>query len=155
MDGKSEWQILFNTMTSHLAPVMLDVRDIATLGRTDRSGESQPDFDLAPYGAAEKGVSRRHATLVPAPNGIKIIDLQSTNGTWLNGSYLEPGQLYPLKVGDYVRLAGLTLSVQIICRLPVPGSEDDTQVDPTVREESKVPEPYDIRQPVRRGLLNR
>src|SRR5262245_44477467 len=37
-------------------------REQALIGRKD--GESTPDIDLAPYGAAEKGVSRQHAMIV-------------------------------------------------------------------------------------------
>jgi pSer/pThr/pTyr-binding forkhead associated (FHA) protein len=57
------------------------------------------------------GLSRRHAMVVRADNGYALVDLGSTNGTWLNDVRLMPNRLYPLRNGDQVRLGRLALSI--------------------------------------------
>ncbi len=67
---------------------------------------------------ADPGVSRRHLRLVPTPVGLSLVDLESRNGTLLNGVkvtgrvVLEPGDVVRLgsseiiMVGRTVRVAG-------------------------------------------------
>lgn len=55
----------------------------------------------------EEGISRVHALVVKEGEECIIEDLNSTNGTWINGKPLEPRTRYVLKLGDRVRLAGL------------------------------------------------
>jgi hypothetical protein len=90
-------------------------RDNYTLGR---SGEGQaviPDVDLLPYQAFDKGVSRIHAELHVTPDGVYVCDLDSANGTYLNGKRLDPQEPIPARHGDLVQLGNLKL--QIISRL--------------------------------------
>jgi pSer/pThr/pTyr-binding forkhead associated (FHA) protein len=70
-----------------------------------------PIFDLAHFGAMEFGVSRKHALLRRLGSDIVIIDLESTNGTWLNGVQLNPNQPVMLKSGDKILLARLNLQI--------------------------------------------
>jgi pSer/pThr/pTyr-binding forkhead associated (FHA) protein len=80
------------------------------LGRHDESGKSAPDIDLEPYGARDKGVSRRHAKLVRLGNGLSyIVDLSSTNGTLVNGKPVEPLEHARLKNGDRIELGDMVL----------------------------------------------
>src|SRR5688572_16413453 len=46
-----------------------------------------PDIhiNLETYAAAEKGVSRQHASLTPIAKTVMLTDLNSVNGTFLNG----------------------------------------------------------------------
>jgi hypothetical protein len=53
------------------------------------------------------GVSRRHATIHIAPDGITIEDLGSKNGTWKNGKRLE--SRVELRDGDHIRIGGLSM----------------------------------------------
>lgn len=53
-------------------------------------------------------VSRRHAELVPGPDGWELKDLGSSNGTYING--LRVTDKYNLKLGDQIRV-GRTLMV--------------------------------------------
>jgi pSer/pThr/pTyr-binding forkhead associated (FHA) protein len=50
-------------------------------------------------------VSRRHARVTFANGAWNIEDLGSTNGTWVNGSRIEPGERRPLNGGDTVALS--------------------------------------------------
>jgi pSer/pThr/pTyr-binding forkhead associated (FHA) protein len=48
-------------------------------------------------------ISRNHAKLVVSEEGIGVIDLGSTNGTFVNETRLERNELFVLKPGDEVR----------------------------------------------------
>jgi two-component system cell cycle response regulator len=52
------------------------------------------------------GISRRHCELVQR-DGVRLRDLGSTNGTWLNGRVLEPDEEPLLQTGDRVELVGV------------------------------------------------
>lgn len=84
-----------------------------TLGRADHEVEYQPDIDLAPFGARESGVSRRHAALVRYGSGeqVFLLDLNSVNGTFVNDQKLEPDDPHPLAFGDHIRLGALILTI--------------------------------------------
>jgi len=69
---------------------------IAILGRADRS-----DFAI-PH---DRYVSGRHAMVECTRDGCRLLDLNSTNGTWLNGSRVVDAELLD---GDMI-LAGRTV----------------------------------------------
>lgn len=78
------------------------------LGR-DAGPTSIPLVDLTPYEAVKYGVSRQHAIVTDVVGSYTLHDLNSTNGTWLNGRRLDPQQSYPLSSGSQIRLGQLTL----------------------------------------------
>jgi len=80
-------------------------------GRSDESTADQPDVDLTPYGALEKGVSRQHAILEIADDTVMLVDIGSSNGTFLNGQRLRPNQPRVLRDGDEVRLGKLVANI--------------------------------------------
>jgi diguanylate cyclase (GGDEF)-like protein len=49
----------------------------------------------------DHSVSRRHARIQPCADGYYAVDLQSTNGTYVND---VPASMYKLKDGDYLRV---------------------------------------------------
>lgn len=57
------------------------------------------------YLLKKRGISRMHAKLMQKTDGLYILDLNSTNGTFLNGEYLTSGEEYKLKEGDLVSFA--------------------------------------------------
>ena len=59
-----------------------------------------------------EGISRQHARLQQGPGGWSLVDLGSTNGTFVNGQRLQPGEPYLLRPGDRVAFAGLSLRVE-------------------------------------------
>ncbi|WP_448381178.1 FHA domain-containing protein [Gloeomargarita sp.] len=62
-----------------------------------------PDIDVAGFPDADI-VSRIHARLVVVDNQVAIEDMGSTNGTYVNGQRLRPGQRCPLRTGDWIAL---------------------------------------------------
>lgn len=81
------------------------------IGRYDAAAQVSPDVDLTPYGASGKGVSRRHAAIVRRDGALHLVDLESPNGTYLNGQKLIPNQARVLRDGDDIRLGHLVLRV--------------------------------------------
>lgn len=71
----------------------------------------QVDMDLTRYGAEALGVSRKHACLYVRDGKLIIEDMNSTNGTRLNGGPLLPSTPYYLQTGDTIRLGHLTLEL--------------------------------------------
>jgi pSer/pThr/pTyr-binding forkhead associated (FHA) protein len=83
-----------------------------TLGRGDPSDSNvAPHFDFASYGALEKGVSRVHAALRRGEGVLAVVDLESTNGTFLNGHRLAANQPHLVRDGDEIRLGELAFYV--------------------------------------------
>jgi pSer/pThr/pTyr-binding forkhead associated (FHA) protein len=81
------------------------------IGRSDRKSSYIPDIDLAVYRALDKGVSRRHAALVRYQGHIHILDLNSINGTFLNGERLTSDMPYLLSSGDKLRVGNFNLVI--------------------------------------------
>jgi hypothetical protein len=113
--AETPWQVLFQTI-NFPGPeyIGLDILGSAVIGRADPEDGTQPDLDLSPFEAQIHGVSRRHAVLAPTDDGLCLIDLDSTNGTWLNSRYLHPGQKYRLRSGDTVEFGSLKLMIRVI-----------------------------------------
>jgi len=53
-----------------------------------------------------QSVSRQHAAIVHSADGILLIDLHSSHGTFLNDEKLEPGVPYKLDEKDVIRFGG-------------------------------------------------
>lgn len=60
--------------------------------------------------AGESSVSRRHAVIVRSGSDITVRDLQSTNGTFVNGK--KVGGETPIRVGDEVQFGSVRFRVQ-------------------------------------------
>jgi len=72
------------------------------IGREDEVSGVHPDIDMTPHRGEEGGISRRHARLVHVGGAWSIVDLDSTNGTYVNGTELQPR--VPASLGDGDRL---------------------------------------------------
>jgi hypothetical protein len=87
------------------------------LGRA--GGEVTPNVDLSPYDAQKMGVSRAHAKLTHENATIMLQDMDSVNGTFLNGEKLVPHQPRVLRNEDELRLGQMILRVSFL-RVPPP-----------------------------------
>jgi hypothetical protein len=93
-------------------PIILEGREEYILGRgTNPEQPTEEVIDFNRYGGRERGVSRQHASLQVAYRELLLVDMQSTNGTWVNGKLLTPHQPLHLADGDEVRLGKLSLRV--------------------------------------------
>jgi len=92
-------------------PMVIVPGDKFTLGRQDKSSGIAPDLDLTNFGAVEKGVSRLHAQLQRGDEYVSLVDLDSANGTFLNGQRLTSDQPRVLRDGDEIRLGGLIIHI--------------------------------------------
>lgn len=81
------------------------------IGRRDTASGVKPDLDLTDYGALDKGVSRVHSALRRGEDVLSIVDLDSANGTYLNGQRLASHQPRLLRDGDEIRLGKLTMHI--------------------------------------------
>ncbi|MGJ3240429.1 MAG: FHA domain-containing protein [Anaerolineae bacterium] len=92
-------------------PVTVEPAKRVIFGRSDQNSTVKPDVDFAPYGAIEKGVSRQHAALEVNEDTLMLLDVGSSNGTYLNGQRLLPNQPRVLRDGDEVRLGKLVAHI--------------------------------------------
>ena len=111
------------------------------LGLVDRLGQEfrlfrgttrigrDPDNELI---AATAQVSRHHAEIRFDGTCWNLVDLQSTNGTFVNGQRIWPGQPRRLQPGDVVRF-GPTVEFRVAVCSARPASAADDTVAPTAR----------------------
>lgn len=82
-----------------------------TLGRVVDGQPIMPDVDLTPHNAYACGVSRLHAVLKLVGDKIVVMDLDSSNGTYVNGVRIPPQVETPLVHGDVIALGKLKIQV--------------------------------------------
>ena len=71
-------------------PIRAQFEKRLVIGRSDKATNVKPDVDLTPYNADVYGISRQHAALVAKSSQLMVVDLNSGNGTYLNGTRLPP-----------------------------------------------------------------
>lgn len=81
------------------------------IGRKHEETKTYPDIDLSVYPGGET-VSRRHAMIAMTSDGVRIVDLWSSNGTYVGRTRLTPKISHRLKDGDIIRF-GRKFAVQI------------------------------------------
>lgn len=94
--------------------VPLASRNEFTLGRLSEGQPIMPDIDLTPYQAYASGVSRLHAVVKRDGTEVLVMDLGSSNGTYINGRRLNPHMEESLSHGDILALG--KLKIQILLR---------------------------------------
>lgn len=95
-------QIVIENMPKELFLVPANERDYREINIEEGSivvGCMQESCD---YIIKEKGISRLHAKFVKKEGMLYLIDLHSTNGTFLNGESIEGGKEYLLEEGDAI-----------------------------------------------------
>lgn len=93
-------------------PLSINRLNNLVIGRIDPGDEAQSvDIDLSDFKAQEMGVSRKHARLNARQDPPVLIDLGSSNGTFVNGNQLQPEQPQTLESGDEIKLGRLVTRV--------------------------------------------
>lgn len=98
--------------TQGLQSLYLPQQKRLNLGRYDM-GSTPPDVDLSPFNARELGVSRLHAIVdysLPFPT---LADLDSRNGTELNGLRVKAYEVHRLQHNDVICLGKLVIYVHL------------------------------------------
>jgi len=91
-------------------PIEVRQEDEFFIGRlTEQTDEKV--VDLTAHNGYDLGVSMRHLSIRRAGKGYHAIDLDSTNGTWLNEQRLMPQHPFPLKSGSQIRLGKLQIFI--------------------------------------------
>lgn len=83
------------------------------IGRGCGADDARYALDVSDVGGSEKGVSRRHAIIHIEGYSAYLIDLSSTNGTFLNGRRLQPEHRHLLYSNDVVRFGALEARVKL------------------------------------------
>lgn len=106
--------VLHIVNTAKHITLRLSLKDEAyiILGRSAPDISFTPTIDLTPYGAKEKGVSRTHATIYRRGERLALVDLGSTNGTYLNGHRLHPSDEQTLHDRDTISLGELAIRIR-------------------------------------------
>ena len=93
--------------------IAIEEFDQLVIGRYDPETDTAPDIDLNDYGGFTKGVSRSHAAIIKREDALSLVDLESSNGTYLNKLRLFKYQPRVLQHGDQICVGQFLLSVQI------------------------------------------
>lgn len=96
------------------APLRVRIEKEIVIGRDVPGDSRKPDVDLAPYGAEELGVSRLHAAIHAENDKLMVIDLNSNNGTFLNGNRLKADEKYFIKHSDQLMVGRMKLDMKVI-----------------------------------------
>ncbi len=107
------WRIELHGLASGAPALGVDIVGDTVIGR-NADNLLSADLDLSPYGALERGVSRRHALLRPTQNSLYLLDLGSTNGTMHNAVPLGAGVTRALKHNDTLTFGRITCTIKII-----------------------------------------
>jgi len=94
-------------------PIGTVIQPQVTLGRQVGTNQ-RSHVDLEPYGAFDKGVSRVHARIRRNGDRFYAEDMESSNGTFVNGTGLNKGESKLIKNGDELRLGELRMHVYML-----------------------------------------
>jgi hypothetical protein len=92
-------------------PLLIRDQGVVNLGRFTAEDRKALDVDLTPYQAHVRGVSRHHAQITSTHDGYSLMDLNSSNGTWINEQPLTSDEEYLLSNGDMIRLGQLVMFI--------------------------------------------
>jgi pSer/pThr/pTyr-binding forkhead associated (FHA) protein len=84
---------------------------VVLIGRDHPSNRRQPEVNLTDSDGLSKGISRLHATIRHDANGWWLIDLGSSNGSWLNRKHVAPSTPHRLGEVNEVRLGRLDFRI--------------------------------------------
>lgn len=96
------------------APIPLIVSQAVSFGRAGSTGSLKNHVDLTRYDAVNYGVSRLHMILHNQDGKFLVEDLDTVNGTYINGDPIQPRSPTPVKNGDEIRLGQLRMYIYFI-----------------------------------------
>lgn len=93
-------------------PIAIQKEKVFILGRVSAEIKTrEPLVDLTQFDALSLGISRVHLMIRQTKDGYQVMDLESSNGSWLENQRLVPKQSYPIESGDRIRIGRLNILV--------------------------------------------
>jgi hypothetical protein len=111
INGPGSSQLLYLRIQEVEIPLVLEFDEAIIIGRQSATEDGESILDLTAFGGNEKGVSRRHAAIRRMKNSIVLVDLGSSNNSYINGQRLASHEPYILIEGDEIRLGNLVASI--------------------------------------------
>jgi pSer/pThr/pTyr-binding forkhead associated (FHA) protein len=108
------WRLLLQIGSENRTTLGVSVQSYMLVGREDSKRRQVPEIDFAPFDGPRHGVSRQHACIIYRDGALYIEDLESTNGTRINGYQLEPGSIYRLRDGDELEFGRLRVVLRFV-----------------------------------------
>jgi len=84
------------------------------IGRGDASRGVNPEILLDDEASLSEGVSRLHSKVFCQGNKYYILDLNSTNSTYLNKQKLVPQEHYQIVDGDEIQLGRYVMRLRFV-----------------------------------------
>ena len=112
--SSAPWRLRIQVSGDSHTTIGMEVKDKIIVGRHDPASGYTPDLDLSPFGAADRGVSRRHLQIMLHDQSLYLEDLRSLNGTRLNGFLLEADHGYRLRDGDEIEVGQIRLVLRFV-----------------------------------------
>lgn len=112
--GTPAWRVRLELAFDTSVCMKLELNGEITFGR----GVEEPGMLslFNSHNTESLGVSRRHALIRPSDSKLYIFDLNSTNGTWVNGHAVGSNMPHTLSDGDRVMLGRLEFIIRIVKR---------------------------------------
>jgi pSer/pThr/pTyr-binding forkhead associated (FHA) protein len=82
------------------------------VGRQARPDDPPVTLDLENFDGHELGVSRQHCMMKVFNDKLMLVDLDSINGTFVNGKRAKPLQRYQLMDGDTITIGRLSVELR-------------------------------------------
>lgn len=83
------------------------------VGRTSQQTEPAINIDLTAFNAVNLGVSRTHARFERSGSRLFVRDLNSSNGTWVNGKRIVPMNVHEIHHGNKIEFGRLSTTLYI------------------------------------------
>ena len=109
----STWRITLTLADDQNKQKVFNLRDNAVIGAYPPD-DPRVQVSLEDWGARDRGVSRTPAAIRSGPARLLLLDLGSTNGTFLNSVPVGRGWAHTLNDGDLLTLGALSVWVHII-----------------------------------------
>ena len=107
------WRVLLHPVDFEKDVMPLELHGDTIVGVQRKNGP-QVDVDLTAWQAYKFGVSRRHLRFRPTSSKLFVVDLDSTNGTHVNGLPIGPSWAHSLSTGDVLTLGLLNVRVTLL-----------------------------------------
>jgi len=108
------WRLLLQIGGENRTTLGVSVTERMLVGREDAKKGIFPEIDFSPFDGATNGVSREHALITCEDGALYLEDLNSTNGTRINGFQLTPGRAYRLRDGDELEFGRLRAVLRFV-----------------------------------------